>query len=163
MGHRRESLLESVAIVLAALFGRQRQLARVRDLPWRHFETLLGEAFSRRGYSVVENGGGASGAVDLALRKDGEMFFVQCRQRKVFKVRVKPVRELVEVIAASHAAGGFFVCSSTYSARAREFAERSGIELIDGPALEHMVSEAQVPEPFMDPTVGRRRTNTTFS
>ena len=162
MGRRRESLLESVAIVLARLFGRQRQLARVRDLPWQHFETLLGEAFSRRGYSVVENGGAGS-AVDLVLRKDGEMFFVQCRQRKVFKVRAKPVRELVEAIAARHAAGGVFVCASTYTAQAREFAERCGIELIDGAALEQMVSEAQVPEPFMDPTVGRRRTNTTFS
>src|SRR6185503_6486714 len=50
-------------------FDRQRGLDDIRSLPWRQFESIVGEAFRRRGYSVVENAvDGADGGIDLALR-----------------------------------------------------------------------------------------------
>jgi restriction system protein len=138
-------------------FDQQRGLEDIRKLSWRQFESIVGEAFRRRGYLTVENGGGgADGGVDLVLHRDGKKFYVQCKQWKVFSVGVKPIRELFGVISARGAAGGFFVASGTYTRDARAFAEESGIELIDGPALEEMVKEARSAEPFLDPTARKR-------
>lgn len=144
-------------------FDRQQGLADIRKLTWQQFAMIVGEAFRRRGYAVVENGGGADGGIDLVLRKGGEKFYVQCKQWKVLEVGVKPLRELFGVISARGVAGGFFVTSGAYTEDARVFARESGVELIDGTTLEQMVKEAQTPEPFLDPTIGRRRLNTTFA
>ena len=149
-------------LLVARKFDRQEGLAEIRKLTWQQFELIVGEAFRRRGYSVVQNGG-ADGGIDLVLRKGGEKYYVQCKQWKVLKVGVKPVRELFGVISASEVAGGFFVTSGAYTEDARAFAKESGVELIDGVVLEQMVREAQTPEPFLDPTIGRRNLNTTFT
>jgi restriction system protein len=143
-------------------FDRQRGLEDIRRLSWRQFESLVGEAFRRRGYSVIENStGGADGGVDLVLRKDGETFLVQCKQWKTWKVGVKPIRELLGVITAGDASGGFFVSSGTYTNEAREFAKNSALELIDGEGLAQMIEEARAPEAFLDPTTRMR--DETFS
>ena len=139
--------------------GRPESLDDIRRLAWQQLELFLGEAFRRRGYSVVPNRGG----VDLVLHKDGEEFYAQCKQWKVLKVGVKPLRELFDAISAGGVAGGFFVTSGVYTEEARTFAKESAIELIDGIALERMVKEAQSPEPFLDPTAGRRPLHTTFT
>ena len=73
-------LLVFVSIVSALLSWRsrhmldaQRGLDTVKNLSWRDFETLVGEVFRRKGYSVLENpGDGPNGGVDLRLRKDGK-------------------------------------------------------------------------------------------
>lgn len=129
----------------------------IRQLSWRQFESIVGEAFRRRGFAVMENAiDGADGGVDLVLRKGSEKFYVQCKQWKQTKIGVKPVRELYGVIAASDAVGGFFVASGNYTQEARDFANKSGIELIDGAKLAAMIADARTPQPFMDPTDWRR-------
>lgn len=57
--------------------------------------------------------------MDLVLCKGGEKFFVQCKQWKKSSVGVKPVRELLGVVSAHEAAGGFFVTSGAYTAHSR--------------------------------------------
>jgi restriction system protein len=138
-------------------FDQQRGIEDIRNLSWRQFESIIGEGFRRRGFTVLENGGGgADGGVDLVLQRDGKKFYVQCKQWKARKIGVKPVRELFGVISARDAEGGFFVASGAYTREARQFANECGIELIDGPALERMVLEARDAEPFMDPTAKKR-------
>jgi restriction system protein len=133
-------------------------IEHVRQLSWRQFESIVGEAFRRRGYTVMENAvDGPDGGIDLVLRKDGAKFYVQCKQWKQTKVGVKPIRELYGVIAAGGAAGGFFVASGEYTEDARDFARKCAIELVDEPALVDMIARAREPEPFMDPT-NRKRT-----
>ena len=57
----------------------------LQDMSWQQFELLVGEGFRRRGYAVMEvGGGGADGGVDLVLTKAGEKSFVQCKQWKAF-------------------------------------------------------------------------------
>jgi restriction system protein len=149
---------------VARKFDKQKGIEDIRSLSWRQFESIVGEAFRRRGYIVMENAtDGADDGVDLVLRKDAQKFFVQCKQWKQAKVGVKPVRELFGVISARGVAGGFFVVSGTYTEEARKFAETSGIELIDGSALALMVAEAQSAEPFLDPTISNARSTTTWS
>jgi restriction system protein len=139
-------------------FNALASIEHVRQLPWRQFESIVGEAFRRRGYAVKENVvDGPDGGIDLVLQKDSAKFYVQCKQWKQTKVGVKPIREFYGVIAAGDAAGGFFVASGEYTEDARDFARKCAIELIDGPALAEMIAQTREPEPFMDPT-SRKRT-----
>ncbi len=151
-------LLPLICLIGAALSAigrakRRRLLADVAQNPtagaldqmtWSEFELLVGEAFRRQGYAVIETGeGGADGGVDLVLAKDGERHFVQCKQWRAFKVGVSTVRELYGVMAAHGAAGGFVVTSGQFTAAAREFASGRNISLIDGPALRAFIEEVQ--------------------
>ena len=82
---------------------------------WREFETLVGESFRQQGFVVTETGGsGADGGIDLKLRKDNEVFLVQCKQWRAYKVSVQIVRELFGVMAAQGATGGFVVTSGVF-------------------------------------------------
>lgn len=155
-------LLIGISSLVRALFIKRKfnnlaSIEHVRQLSWRQFESIVGEAFRRHGYMVMENAvDGPDGGIDLVLRKDGAKFYVQCKQWKQAKVGVKPIRELYGVIGAGGAAGGFFVVSGEYTDEARDFARKCAIELIDGPALAEMIAQAREPEPFMDPTSRKR-------
>lgn len=142
---------------IAHKFDRVSGIEGIRSLAWRQFESIVGEAFRRRGYTVIENAvDGPDGGIDLVLRKNGEKFYVQCKQWKKRSVGVKPIRELYGIITAHDAAGGFFVCSGSYTTDAQAFAKQSEIELIDGDGLRRMIELARTPEPFLDPTESRR-------
>lgn len=112
----------------------------LNDMSWKQFEALVGEAFRRKGYAVNETGGGgADGGIDLALKKEGETFLVQCKQWKAYKVSVTTVRELYGVMAAEGATGGFVVTSGVFTDEARAFAVGRNIELMDGKALHALI------------------------
>ena len=139
----------------ASYFGRRKRLGLVnrvaedhsgnvlRNMNWRDFELLVGEAFRMRGFSVTETGGGgADGGVDLKLQRGHEVFLVQCKQWRAFKVSVNIVRELFGVMAAEGATGGFVVTSGVFTNDAKAFAKGRNIELIEGPALAAMIENA---------------------
>jgi len=104
----------------------------VRGLSWRAFERQLAEVYRQKGYEVEETGGGgADGGVDLRLFKDGRTTVVQCKHWKIWKVNVKPVRELFGVMTAEGADGAIFITSGRYTSDALSFAEGKPLELID--------------------------------
>ncbi|PSJ16556.1 restriction endonuclease [Nitrosomonas supralitoralis] len=116
----------------------------IRDISWRDFELLVGEAFRMRGFSVIETGGGgADGGIDLVLKKDSELFLVQCKQWRAYKVSVNVVRELLGVMISRRATGGFVVTSGVFTAEAHSFAKGQNIELIDGSKLAIMIEKAR--------------------
>jgi restriction system protein len=103
---------------------------------WQDFETIVGEYFRRRGFSVAERGGdGPDGGVDLVLTRGSDRYLVQCKQWKAYRVGVELVRELYGVIAARKAAGGFLVTSGAFTDEAARFAAGLEVELIDGKTL----------------------------
>ncbi len=115
-------------------------------MSWQQFEALVGEAFRQKGYTVTETGGGgADGGIDLALKKEGETFLVQCKQWKATKVGVTTVRELYGVMAAEGATGGFVVTSGVFTDEARAFAVGRNIELMDGEVLHALIRGVSVP------------------
>lgn len=115
----------------------------LHDINWKDFELLVGEVFRMRGFTVVENdNGGADGGIDLVLKKDGEVFLVQCKQWRAYKVSVNIVRELLGVMVTKGAAGGFVVTSGIFTAEAQSFAKGQNIELIDGSMLTAMIEKA---------------------
>ena len=116
----------------------------VDQMSWDAFEALLGEAYRRQGYRVVETGmGGADGGIDLALIRDGARTLVQCKHWKAGKVGVTFVRELLGVMTAEKAAKGIVVTSGRFTDEAQRFARTSGIELVDGTALRAILSKAR--------------------
>ncbi len=123
--------------------------AALNEMSWKKFEALVGEAFRRQGYSVTESGGGgADGGVDLALKKAGELFLVQCKQWRAVRVGVSIVRELYGVMAARGATGGFVVTSGVFTEEALAFARGKNIELMDGKALHALIRGVTVPVRF---------------
>lgn len=127
--------------------ARRSDAGALNDMTWRQFETLIGEFFSRRGFSVVHTPEGPDGGVDLILKKDGEKYLVQCKQWKAYKVGVQPVRELYGVMASTGAVGGFFVTSGEFSEEAQKFAQNSNIQLMDGRQLRSMIG-SNAPQKF---------------
>ena len=126
------------------IYDQQRSLASVRALSWSEFELLTGEAYRRQGYRVTETGGGgADGGIDLILHKDGEKLLVQCKQWRVFKVGVKPVRELYGVLMAHRVDGAIFVTSGQYTQEARDFALGKPLQLLDGESLCRLIAPVQ--------------------
>lgn len=114
----------------------------LREMAWKDFELLVGEIFRMQGYSVVETGGGgADGGIDLILKKDNELFLVQCKQWRAYKVSVNVVRELLGVMVTKSAAGGFVVTSGIFTAEAQSFAKGQNIDLIDGVRLTAMIEK----------------------
>lgn len=133
---KREGLVEQVA--------QSPGTASLNGMTWLEFELLVGESFRLQGYAVTEHGGAApDGGVDLVLRKGNEIFLVQCKQWKAYKVSVEVVRELYGVMAARGAAGGFVVTSGTFTSDAREFAAGLNVKLIDGPRLFGLIQQAK--------------------
>lgn len=122
------------------LLDSQKNQNTIDQLSWREFERVLQEAFRRQGYLSVETASGPDGGYDIALRKDGKRYLVQCKHWNSRNVDVKVARELWGVIAASGAAGGFVVTSGGFTADARSFAKTVNLELIDGNVLKRMIA-----------------------
>ena len=134
--HARRSLVGNVT--------RSEAPGMLDDMSWREFEMLVGEGFRLQGYHVIENFElGPDDGIDLALRKNGEKYLVQCKQWRAFKVGVPVVRELYGVMAAKGAAGGFVVTSGRFTAEAEAFASGRNVQLLDGSKLQRMLKQAK--------------------
>ena len=122
----------------------QTGIESIRDLPWKEFEELLGEAFRRRGYAVQENRhAGPDGGIDLVLTRNGDTYLVQAKQWRNAKVGVQVVREMLGVVTAQRAAGAIIVTSGMFTQEAQRFADGQPIDLIAGGQLAKMVRSAQ--------------------
>ena len=112
------------------LFERQTGLASIGELDWRQFESLVSEAFRRKGLLVLDNiEDGPDGGVYLRLRKNGQVVFVQCKHWKARSVGVKVVRELFGVMAAKSVEHGIVVTYGDFTSDAVEFAKSNSITL----------------------------------
>lgn len=119
----------------------------VSKMNWLDFEIFIGEWFSKQGYSVSQAGGAdsghahADGGVDVELHKDGELFLVQCKHYRSWKVSVETVRDLYGVMTSRGAVGGFVVTSGHFTKPAIEFSLGRSITLIDGDKLANMIKD----------------------
>lgn len=126
------------------LLDSQTGMDSLRDMDWRAFERLVGEAFRRQGYGVEETGqGGADGGIDLILRKRGETTLVQCKQWRTYSVSVKVVREMYGILMDKGAAAVKIVALGGYAPDAAAFARGKPIELVDGNQLLATVTNIQ--------------------
>jgi restriction system protein len=121
-----------------AVDGARRALAQ---MSWQEVEEVVGEYFRRRDFSVTDTErAGPDGGFDLVLTKRDEYYLVHCKRWRAVTVGVETVRELLVVMAARHAVGGFVVTSGSFSVEAGKFAENREIELIDGEQLQGVIA-----------------------
>ena len=126
------------------LLDGQTGIDSLRQISWRQFEQLTGEAFRRQGYEIKETGlGGADGGIDLILRKNGRTTLVQCKQWQNRQVGVKIVREMYGLLLHHQAAAVKIVALGHYTNDAHRFVQGKPIELIDGGALIATVRSVQ--------------------
>ena len=126
------------------MLDKQKSLDTVSDLNWKKFEALVGEAYRRQGYFVLENSSdGPDGGVDLRLRKDGEFVLVQCKHWKAQKVNVKIVRELYGIMASRKANRGIVVTYGSFTQDAKDFANGKPLDLVDGQKLMALIESVQ--------------------
>jgi restriction system protein len=132
------------SIKTARMLGGQTSLASLRQLPWKRFEDLLGEAYRRQGYKVEETlGGGPDGGVDLILGRDGKVTLVQCKRWNGAPVGVRQVRELYGVLHDRGASAAKLVATTSFTPDAVAFAKGKPIELVDSKALLHLIRNVQ--------------------
>ncbi len=146
------------SLVRKSLFSSANDIEAIRAMSWRAFETLVGEAYRRQGYSVEETGGGgADGGIDLILRGKGQKTLVQCKQWRTFKVGVKTIREMYGIMVAENADRVIVATSGVYTQEALSFARGKPIELMDGKALVQLISEVKrQSETILTPTLPAR-------
>lgn len=140
----------------ARTLEQQTGIDSLRELPWKRFEDLLGEAYRRQGYQVEEAlGKGADGGVDLVLRRDGAMALVQCKRWKGKPVPVQTVRELFGVLHDRGAASAKLVATTRFTPDAIAFAKGKPIELVDSDAILHLLRGVQTSGRIVAPTLSR--------
>jgi restriction system protein len=130
----------------------QTSIDSIGNLSWRRFESLVSEAFRRKGYMALDNiEDGPDGGVDIVLRKDEQVVFVQCKHWKTKKVGVNIVRELLGAMTARNVNEGIVVTSGGFTQEAMDFAKSNSIQLIDeneSTALIASVQKSGVQDPI---------------
>ncbi|OGV65644.1 MAG: hypothetical protein A2283_15805 [Lentisphaerae bacterium RIFOXYA12_FULL_48_11] len=126
------------------LLDHQQSIESIRQISWKEFEELVGEAYRRQGYIVTENEGtGPDGGVDLILEKKGEVILVQCKQWRTTKVGVEKVRELYGVQMSNGAHRSILITSGFFTQEAQNFAANNPMDLVDGPQLQELIKNVQ--------------------
>jgi restriction system protein len=126
------------------LLDTQKGIDSIRSMNWREFEEIVGEAYRRQGYTVVENtNAGPDEGIDLVLKKDGGLVLVQCKQWRSFKVGVNIVRELLGVMTAKHATSGILITSGVFTQDSKNLAKDKPVDLVDGTQLLQLVGNGQ--------------------
>jgi restriction system protein len=118
------------------------ELESIQVLTWRQCQNRLQAAFGHRGYEVSPAPTSSHGAFDLVLRQAGKRILVHCRHWNVWTVRAEPVRELAEAVRQEGADLGLVLTCGSYAEDADRAAREAPIELIDGPGLVELLSEA---------------------
>jgi restriction system protein len=140
------------------LLDRQSGIESVRSLSWKEFEELLAEAYRRQGYVVIENAyTGPDGGIDLTIMRDGNVYLVQCKQWRAYKVGVNIVREMLGLITANRATGGIIVTSGMFTQEAMNFADGKTIDLVEGNQLAALIRNVQL-RPTVEVQDGRSAT-----
>ncbi len=136
------------------LLSRADSVESIRQLDWADFERLVGEAYRRQGFTVIERGGPQpDGGIDLQLSRGGERIVVQCKHWKNRQVPVQRVRELLGVVTAEGADRGILVATAGFTRDALHFANGKPLELLDGEALARLARATKQPETVPNATM----------
>lgn len=114
----------------------------LRDLEWKRFEDVCQKFYETKGIRSETTTLGADGGIDIRLYQDDSgkaSSIVQCKAWGEKFVGVKPVRELLGVMAHERIAKGFFMASGDFSDDAKSFAQTNPITLISGDMLISMI------------------------
>ena len=109
-------------------------LELLRAIEWKRFEEVCSGLFQRLGFRTRTTRCGADGGVDIHLFREGSEradVVVQCKAWNAYKVGIKPLRELLGVMASSQIGEGIFVTTGTFTREAQEFGKSNRIDPLD--------------------------------
>jgi restriction system protein len=127
------------------------KLAQLTTLTPETFEEFVGELFEAMGYEVQQVGGAGDEGADIRLRRGDLFAIVQCKYHKRGVVGSPELQKFLGSVHHNHAHKGFFVTTSTFSLAAEKFATDHPIELVDGPRLVELVTQALGPGARREP------------
>ena len=127
------------------------KLAQLTNLSPETFEEFVGEIFEAMGYEVAQVGGTGDEGIDLHIRRGGLKAVVQCKYHKRGVVGSPELQKFLGSVHHAHAHKGFFVTTSTFSLAAEKFAADHPIELVDGPRIVELVTQALGPGARKEP------------
>jgi restriction system protein len=113
----------------------------MQNMRWQQVVSVIRELFGRRGYEVRS---GDEEGVDLVLESDRERVLVMCDQWKVWTVGTSPLFRFYKQVRHNGATRGIVLTTGDFTPEARDFASATGLELVDGRALENLVLEARI-------------------
>lgn len=110
----------------------------LKQLEWRRFEELCAAYFEALGFRAEVAYSAADGGADISLyQHDAERasIVVQCKPWNAYRVGIKAVRGLLELMASAKVAEGVLTTSGRFTQEARDLAAKEKISLIDGAEL----------------------------
>ena len=111
------------------------------NLRWNQVVRVVNDLFGHRGYEVRS---GAQQGVDLVLERNLETVLVMCDHWKVWTVDTSSLFPFYQRVRNVGADRGIVLTTGEFTQDARDFASATGLELVDGPALENLVQEARI-------------------
>jgi len=127
------------------------KLAQLTSLSPETFEEFVGEVFEAMGFTVEQVGGTGDEGADLRLRRGDLFAIVQCKYHKKGVVGSPELQKFLGSVHHHHAHKGFFVTTSTFSLAAEKFSTDHPLELVDGPRLVELVTQALGPGARREP------------
>lgn len=124
-----EKFIDSIAQYYAECYKRNTKDWWVNLSPYE-FEKEVAKWYYAQGYVAETTKQSGDGGIDIILKKDDEIAYVQCKRFTTSKVSVEVVRELYGVMVADNVEHGFIVCIKGVTAEAKAFMNRCGIELV---------------------------------
>jgi restriction system protein len=119
-------------------------LQLIKDLEWKRFEELSAAYFRAKGYRVDVAEPGADGGIDFYLyvpdtASSKILAVAQCKAWSSGAIGVRHIRELLGIMVDAGSPLGIFICTSTYTADAKRFAEGKRIQLLDASRLLELI------------------------
>jgi len=117
-------------------------LTLLRELEWKRFEQVSAELFCLLGFRAEMLAQGPDGGIDIKLfTVDGmkPSAIVQCKSWITRQVGIKPLRELLGVMAHEKVSEGIFLATGNFTNEATEFAKANRIDVVNGQRYLEMI------------------------
>lgn len=124
------------------------QCENLAALSGTEFEKLIAALLARMGFHAETTKASGDGGIDIEATLDkpivGGRYLFQCKCYSPGNLVGAPtLRDFYGAVTAERAIKGIFITTSDFTAQARDFALKTGLELIDLPALQKLLSEAK--------------------
>ena len=117
-------------------------LTLLRELEWKRFEEVSAELLRLLGFRAEMLAQGPDGDIDIKLfTVDGTKpsAIVQCKSWITCQVGIKPLRELLGVMAHEKVSEGIFLATGSFTNEATEFAKANRIDAVNGQRYLEMI------------------------
>ncbi|MBI1210455.1 MAG: hypothetical protein GC190_03255 [Alphaproteobacteria bacterium] len=119
-------------------------LRELRSLTSQRFEDEVAALFKQLGYEVEQTPYSNDAGRDAVMHKGGHVFLLECKKYDENSQSGRPdLQKFHSAIVTDKAIKGFFVTTGTVTREATEFAQKVPIEVVDGPALLRLMTDAR--------------------